>query len=96
MLCSFWTLALDRFVSIGGSCGTWLTLGVKVLADQTLFSLYMNSAFVVLTESMQRRPLRASLAKARAAAWPCLTAGWRFWPAAHALTYSIVPLHLRV
>ena len=28
--------------------------------------------------------------------WPSLTASWRFWPAAHALTYSVIPLHLRV
>ena len=32
----------------------------------------------------------------RAAARPCLIAGWKFWPFAHALTYSVVPLHLRV
>lgn len=32
----------------------------------------------------------------RAAARPCLVAGWRFWPLAHALTYSVVPLPLRV
>ena len=55
-----------------------------------------RAAFCVLTEALQRRPLRATLAKARAAAWPCLFAGWRFWPFAHAITYSIIPLHLRV
>ena len=32
----------------------------------------------------------------RAAAWPSLYSSWRFWPFVHALTYSIVPLHLRV
>ena len=32
---------------------------------QTLFSLYINAAFCVLTEALQRRPLRAALAKAR-------------------------------
>ena len=50
----------------------------------------------MLTEAIQRKPLRAAWAKVRAAAWPCLIAGWRFWPLAHAFTYSIVPMHLRV
>ena len=38
----------------------------------------------------------ARMGMARAAARPCLVAGWKFWPFAHALTYSVVPLHLRV
>ena len=75
-----------------------LHLGVvtSIVLDQTIFALYINAAFCVLTEALQRRPLGAALRKAKEAAWPCLTAGWRFWPAAHALTYSVVPLHLRV
>lgn len=54
------------------------------------------AAFCLLTEALQRKPLGKSIAKAKAAAWPCLVAGWRFWPLAHAITYSIIPLHLRV
>lgn len=83
----YWTLLLER---------SGLPLLGKVALDQTAFSLYLNAAFCVSTELMQRRPLRAALVKARAAARPCLIAGWKFWPFAHALTYSVVPLHLRV
>jgi protein Mpv17 len=83
----YWTLILER---------SGLPLLGKVALDQTVFSLYLNAAFCVSTELMRRRPLRAALAKARAAARPCLVAGWKFWPFAHALTYSVVPLHLRV
>jgi len=83
----YWTVLLER---------SGLPLLGKIALDQTLFSLYINAAFCVLTEALQRRPLRAALAKARAAARPCLVAGWRFWPLAHALTYSVVPLPLRV
>ena len=70
---------------------------VEMIAlDQTLFALYINAAFCVFTEVLQRRSLGAALNKAKATALPCLFAGWRFWPVAHALTYSIVPLHMRV
>jgi len=83
----FWTMLLERFP---------LPLAAKVALDQTVFSLYLNAAFCVTTDLLQRRPLRIALQKVRATAWPCLKAGWRFWPLAHALTYSVIPLHLRV
>lgn len=88
----YWTLILERYLPGGGM----RALVGKIALDQTFFSLYINAAFCLLTEAVQRKPLGAALAKARAAAWPCLLAGWRFWPLAHVLTYSIVPLHLRV
>jgi len=83
----YWTVFLER---------SGLPLLGKIALDQTFFALYINAAFCVLTEALQRRPLRDTLAKVRAAARPCLVAGWRFWPLAHALTYSVVPLPLRV
>ena len=83
----YWTMLMEA-----SPFGLW----AKVVLDQTVFSLYLNAAYCVLTESMQQKPLGGTFRKARAAAWPCLKAGWRFWPFAHALTYSIVPFHLRV
>ena len=83
----YWTLLLDRLP---------LNLVSKVALDQTVFSLYLNAAFCLLTEALQRRPIGGALQSARASAWPCLKAGWKFWPFAHLLTYSVVPLHLRV
>lgn len=83
----YWTLLLDRLP---------INLPTKIALDQTIFSLYLNGVFCVMTEAMQRRPLGLALRKARAAAWPCLSAGWRFWPAVHALTFTVIPFHLRV
>lgn len=88
-----WTVFLDRFVSFGGA--RWALL-VKIGLDQTLFALYINGAFCMLTELMQARGLRVAWAKVCGSARGCLTAGWRFWPLAHAVTYGFVPLHLRV
>jgi len=90
----YWSLLLDRYVDFGGP--PWLRLLAKIALDQTLFSLYLNAAYCALTEMLQGRPVHLTVRKVRAAAWPCLRAGWRFWPAAHALTYSVVPAHLRV
>ena len=88
----YWTLILERLLPGSGM----RALLSKIALDQTLFSLYINGAFCLVTEAIQRKPLGEAFKKVRAAAWPCLIAGWRFWPLAHALTYSIIPLHLRV
>ena len=143
----FWCLLVERYFSFGGA--PW-ALFVKILLDQTFFASYLNAAYCMIIELLQRHSLRRAVQKvarprrppeptaatpllwpARAADssqhtsrdierffkatsriqtllfplwllqvrsswWPSLTASWRFWPAAHALTYSVVPLHLRV
>jgi len=89
----YWTVVLERYLSFGGAC--WALL-LKVTLDQTLFALYINSAFTIFTEMLRLRSLCEAWKKVRATAWSCLTAGWKFWPAAHMITYSIIPLQLRV
>jgi len=93
----FWCLILDRFVNLGS--GPWAqrsTLALKILLDQTIFSLYLNAAYCALTEALRRTPPALIWARVRASSWPMLRSSWRFWPAVHAFTYSVVPLHLRV
>ena len=93
----YWCLFLDRFVSFGP--GTWAVraaLAAKILLDQTFFSLYMNAAYCALVETLSGRSLRAALARVRASAWPSLRSSWKFWPAVHLITFSVVPSHLRV
>mmetsp|Transcript_37529 Transcript_37529/g.62138 ORF Transcript_37529/g.62138 Transcript_37529/m.62138 type:complete len:384 (-) Transcript_37529:49-1200(-) len=89
----YWTLILERYFSFGGA--PW-ALGVKILLDQTFFAVYLNGAYCMLVELLRRRTLREALRGARASSWPSLKASWRFWPLVHALTYSVVPFHLRV
>lgn len=83
----YWTMLLEQ---------SGLPLLAKVALDQTIFALYINAAFAVLTELLTGRSLCDALNKAKVAAVPCLIAGWRFWPLAHLITYTIIPLHLRV
>jgi len=89
----YWTVLLDRFFSFGGA--PWAVFA-KVALDQTVFALYINGAFTMFTAMLQRSSLRDAWNKVRATAWSCLKAGWKFWPAAHLITYSVVPLQMRV
>ena len=52
----YWTVLLER---------SGLPLLGKVALDQTFFALYINAAFCLLTEALQRQPLRKTLSKAR-------------------------------
>jgi len=70
-----------------------------MMLDQTVFALYINAAFCLITETL-RRPTPAFrqqvLSRIKTTAWPTLRSSWRYWPFVHLLTFSVVPLHLRV
>ena len=83
----FWTTFLEH---------SGLSLLVMIALDQTFFALYINAAFCICTELLCRRSLVEAFARAKSAALPCLVAGWRFWPFVHLITYSLIPLHMRV
>jgi len=69
---------------------------VKIALDQTVFSLYLNGAYCGLIEVLKRSPPAEIWRRVRVSALPSLYSSWRFWPLVHALTYSVVPVHLRV
>jgi len=85
----FWSLFLEHFLGPG-------QVVRKILLDQTLFGLYINGAYTVLTELLKGTPPAAVWRRVRDTSWPSLRASWKFWPAVHALTYSVVPVHMRV
>lgn len=89
----YWCLFLDAQVRLGSAAAT---LVAKIVLDQTVFSLYLNGVYCALVEALKGAPPAAVWRRVRAAALPSLVSSWRFWPWVHALTYSVVPLHLRV
>jgi len=91
----YWCLLLDRYATFGGA---WWACPLNMMLDQTVFALYINAAFCLITETL-RRPtpaFREVLSRIKTTAWPTLRSSWRYWPFVHLLTFSVVPLHLRV
>ena len=84
---------LERYASFGGA---WWAVPIKIVLDQTIFALYLNGAYCAMLELMSRSSPRQTWRRVKQAAWPSLVSSWRFWPAVHALTFSVVPVHLRV
>jgi len=88
-LCHYWLQWTDLNLSFGGA---WWAIPVKVLADQTVWSLFLNTAYTTCIMSLQgMRP--ANIKREIDATWyNAISAGWRFWPFVHLLTFSpIIP-----
>lgn len=64
--------------------------------SQTLFSAYLNTVYCASLELMKRSDRKSAWLRIKGSLLPSLQAGWKFWPLVHVLTYSVVPIHLRV
>lgn len=68
----------------------------KVAMDQSAYAMAKYFLFVFTKDVLSGEAPGQSLDKARRSVWPLLQRGWRFWPAVHTLTYSIIPPRHRV
>jgi len=93
-LCHFWMLAMERYLDFGGA---WWATGFKVLADQTVWSLYLNACYSFLIGSLAFRNPGDVWKDVKATSWPALRSSWRFWPFVHCISFShAVPLDLKL
>merc|ERR1719238_1828051 len=77
--------------------GAWYGTGVKVLADQTVWSLYLNACYSFLIGTFALRDPREVWKDVKATSWPALRSSWRFWPFVHCISFShLVPLDLKL
>lgn len=75
----------------------FLTLVFQVLADQTVWSLYLNAVYSGLIGILAGRPLPEVWRDVQATSWPALRTSWRFWPFVHAVSFShAIPLDLKL
>ena len=88
-LCHYWLLWTEENLSFDGA---WFATPLKVFADQTAWSLFLNSAYTTCIMSLQgMRPGRV-VEEIKATWWNAISAGWKFWPFVHMLTFSpIIP-----
>lgn len=74
----------------------WAT-GIKVTADLTVWSIFLNAAYSMIIGTLQFRPPQDVLKDVRATLWPALRSAWRFWPFVHTVSFShAVPLDLKL
>ena len=84
-LCHYWLMWTEENLSFDGAL--W-AIPVKVFADQTVWSLFLNCAYTTCIMSLQGMGPGKIKGEIEATWWNAITAGWRFWPFVHTLTFS--------
>jgi hypothetical protein len=71
--------------------------GIKVTADLTVWSIFLNAAYSTIIGLLAFRSPIDVLKDVRATLWPALRSAWRFWPFVHTVSFShAVPLDLKL
>ena len=86
-LCHYWLLWTEQNLSFNDE---WWTTPLKVFADQTAWSLFLNSAYTACIMSLQGMSPARVKGEIEATWWNAISAGWKFWPFVHVLTFSPV------
>ncbi|CAN0422940.1 unnamed protein product, partial [Discosporangium mesarthrocarpum] len=77
--------------------GAWWSFIPKVIADQTVWSIFLNAAYTTMIMGLQGKPPQQVISEVKDTAWPALTSSWRFWPLIHCVSFSsMIPTDLKL
>ncbi|KAL7577180.1 hypothetical protein ACA910_003515 [Epithemia clementina (nom. ined.)] len=93
-LCHYWLLFMETYLDFDGA---WWATGIKVTADLTVWSIFLNAAYSFLIGTLAFRPPKDVWQDVQVTLWPALRSAWRFWPFVHTVSFShAVPLDLKL
>lgn len=93
-LCHFWIQLMQTYLDFDGA---WWNFVPKVIADQTVWSVFLNAAYSTMIMSLQGLAPSEVWGEVKSTAWPALTSSWRFWPLIHCFSFSnIIPTDLKL
>ena len=68
----------------------------KILMDQSIYACAKYAAYIGARARLDGARGADAADAVKRKLWPALTTGWRFWPLAHVITYTVVPPRHRV
>ncbi|KAL9457748.1 hypothetical protein AB3S75_006739 [Citrus x aurantiifolia] len=74
----------------------WWVVPAKVAFDQTVWAAVWNSIYFVVLGFLRFECAANIFSELKSTFWPMLTAGWKLWPFAHLVTYSVIPVEQRL
>ena len=93
-LCHYWLQFMETYLDFNGA---WWATGIKVTADLTVWSIFLNASYSMIIGLLQFRNPVEVWKDVRATQWPALRSAWRFWPFVHTVSFShAVPLDLKL
>ncbi|KAJ1452076.1 hypothetical protein M885DRAFT_528119 [Pelagophyceae sp. CCMP2097] len=79
-----------------GLAGTFVGVAGRIASDQLLLAPPSIACFYVSQGLMEGTGLEASVARAQESFWPSYSVCLPFWSAVHVITFSVVPVPLRM
>lgn len=93
-LCHYWMTFMENYLDFGGA---WWATGIKVIADQTVWSIWLNACYSFIIGILAFRDPKVVWEDVKKTLWPALRTSWRFWPFVHVISFShIVNLDLKL
>lgn len=84
-LCHYWLTFMETYLDFGGA---WWATGIKVTADLTVWSIFLNAAYSTVIGTLAGQNPADTLRDVRSTQWPALRSAWRFWPFVHTISFS--------
>jgi len=93
-LCHLWIQWMEANLSFDGA---WYSTLAKVVADQTVWSIVLNTMYTSAILLMQGKSPQYISDEVKSTWWPAISSGWRFWPFVHTVSFSpFVPQELKL
>ena len=93
-LCHYWLTFMETYLDFNGA---WWATGIKVTADLTVWSIFLNAAYSMIIGTLAFRNPKDVFADVKVTLWPALRSAWRFWPFVHTISFShAVPMDLKL
>lgn len=85
----------DFFVNVL-HCTAWWSFIPKVVVDQTVWGPIWNSNYLILLGLMKMEKLDTIWTDVKRSTIPLFVSGLKLWPAAHIVTYGLIPIENRL
>ncbi|CAM9511773.1 unnamed protein product [Choristocarpus tenellus] len=93
-LCHYWIMLMQTYLDFDGA---WWNFVPKVIADQTVWSLFLNAAYTSMITGLKGKSPEEVVKEVKDTCWPALTSSWRFWPLIHCVSFStFIPVDLKL
>jgi protein Mpv17 len=95
-LSHFWYITCDGFFEHVIHMTEWWSFLPKILFDQTLWGPIWNNSYILLIGMMRRDTTAKMISDVRTTTIPLVVSGLKLWPAAHIITYGLIPIENRL
>lgn len=93
-LCHYWIEFMETNLDFNGA---WYSTPAKVFADQTVWSICLNTAYTSFILSLQGKSPSQVKQEVGDTWYKALSAGWKLWPFVHMLTFSpLIPVEYKL